>query len=805
MPVPPPSLPGGWATCRRVGVQVLRTKIVRGIVAAGLAVLMQAATAQLGAQRPGEGVSVPNAQPQGAPVQTPAITTPPQAAKPASIAPQQPALTGQKPPEPNEFQVFIDSSTGRLLPIYGQMLFQDVPSTFAPVENIPVTPDYVIGPGDELYVRAWGQIDMDYRVTVDRNGTIAIPRVGQINVAGVRYQNITEYIKTAVSRVFRNFDLTITMGQLRSIQIFVVGQARRPGSYTVSSLSTLVNAIFAAGGPSPTGSMRSIQLKRAGKTVTDLDLYDLLLYGDKSKDAPLLPGDVIYFSPIGPLAALNGSVNTPAIYELKGETTLEKLLEWSGGLATTAQTKTATIERIDERRTRVVDKFSLDKNALTRSLRDGDLVTILPLGPRFENAVTLRGNVAVPLRYPYAPGMRVRDLIPDKDALITYDYYRRQNRAVQTEFLRERVRSGAETTAGTLERGTERESAAEREARTARPDRPDRSPRPEERSARGSTPEKLFAEINWDYAVVERLNESDFSTTLIPFNLGKAILENDDTHNLVLKPGDIVTIFSKEDISVPVARQTKLVRLEGEFTFSGIYQALPGETLRQLIVRVGGLAPDAYVFGTEFTRESVRAQQQKSYQDTLNRIERDLQSQSAEKARSTLAPEDAESLKVAQASQLSIIARLRELKPTGRVGLELPEDAKITDLPDIALEDGDRIFIPSRPAMVSVFGSVFTEGSFLHRPGRSVTDYVALAGGTTKRADTGQIFVLRADGSASGQGRGFFGSVRVMPGDTIVVPEDFERQSWTRILRDWSQILYQFGLGAAAIKVLRGS
>jgi polysaccharide biosynthesis/export protein len=741
------------------------------------------------------------------------------------ISPYQARLPAPPPP-PNEFQLFIAQSIGKLLPLYGQELFLDVPSTFAPVEDIPVTPDYVIGPGDELHVRAWGQTDIDYVATVGRDGTISIPRIGVISVAGIRYQDLSDYVKKAVARVYRNFELTVTLGRLRAIQVFVVGHARQPGSYTVSSLSTLVNAIFAAGGPSASGSMRSIQLKRANKTVADLDLYDLLLAGDKSKDTQLLPGDVIYFAPIGPLVALAGSINMPAIYELKGPTTLEQLIKWSGGLATTAQTRTATIERIDERRSRVVDKFSLDPTSLSRALHDGDLVTVLQVAPRFENAVTLRGSVAVPLRHPFVPGMRIRDLIPDKEALITYEYYRRQNRAIQTDFLQERVRSGAEATAGALERGTESEAAAERSARGARADRVERErlarerlERPSERTVeradsarmdradRRISPEKVFAEINWDYAVVERLSETDFSSTLIPFNLGKAILENDPAHNVALRPGDIVTIFSKEDINVPVGRQTKFVRLEGEFNLAGVYQVQPGETLRQLIARAGGLSPAAYVFGAEFTRESVRVQQQRTYQETLNRLERDAQQQSAERARSALSPEDAEALKVALAAEQATIARLRELKPTGRISLELPLHAKPTDLPDLPLENGDRIFVPAQPAMVSVYGSVFTEGSFLHKTDRTASDYVALAGGATRRADTSQIFVIRADGSAAGQGGWSMfsraGNVRVMPGDTVVVPEDFERQTLTRTLKDWSQIFFNFGLGAAAIKVLR--
>src|SRR5262249_23973504 len=222
------------------------------------------------------------------------------------------------PPEPDtEFQEFVASSLGRRLPIFGQNLFRNVPSTFAPLDRVPVTPDYLIGPGDELVVRSWGQIDINYRAVVDRTGTIYLPRVGAISVAGLRYDQLNDAVKSAVGRVFRNFELSVTLGQLRSIQVFVVGQVRRPGVYTVSSLSTLVNALFASGGPSNHGSMRDIQLKRQGKIVTNFDLYDLIVRGDKSRDAQLLPGDVIYVAPVGRLAALSGSVNVPAIFELK--------------------------------------------------------------------------------------------------------------------------------------------------------------------------------------------------------------------------------------------------------------------------------------------------------------------------------------------------------------------------------------------------------------------------------------------------------------------------------------------------------
>lgn len=713
------------------------------------------------------------------PVQTPTITntqpstrtvepallqlapTPPAPLQAAESAASQASAAAQ---ERNDFQEFINRSTGQKLPLYGYDLFRRPPSTFAPVENVPVTPDYLVGPGDELLIRAWGQIDIDYRAVVDRNGAISIPRVGTIQVAGLKYQDLSTAVKQAVSKNFRNFELLVTLGQLRSIQIFVVGQARSPGAFTVSSLATLVNAVFAAGGPSTRGSMRAIQLKRGAQVVTEFDMYDLLLRGDKSKDAPLLPGDVIYFPPAGPLAAVSGNVKNPAIYELKGPASVVTLIDYAGGLTTLAQTKTVTIERIENRERRVVDQFTLDAGGMARTVKDGDLVSLYPISPRFENAVTLRGHVALPLRFPFREGMRVRDLIPDKEMLITSDYFHRKNQAVRDDAVQ----------TGEL-------AAAVR---------------------------KLADEINWDYAVVERLNREDLSTTLIPFNLGKVVLEGDTAQNHALKSGDVVTVFSKGDVHAPAQRRAVVVSLEGEFNHAGVYQALQGETLKQLVQRVGGVTPGAYVFGTEFTRESTRKQQEERLRQAILQYEQNLQRAAATRARNVTSAEDAQALKAEAEAQQFVLARLKRLQPTGRIVLEVPESASIDSLPDLPLEDGDRIVIPQKPAMVTVFGSVYNESAFMHKPDKTVSDYLLQAGGARTEADKNNVFVLRADGSVipnegSWWSSGRLTGAKLQPGDAIIVPEDLYRTTWMKDLKDWTQIFYQFGLGAAAIKVLQ--
>jgi protein involved in polysaccharide export with SLBB domain len=673
-----------------------------------------------------------------------------------------------KTPELTDFQQFVAQSLGYPLPIYGAGLFEDAPTTFAPVDRIPVTANYVIGPGDELLIRAWGQIDLDIHARVDRNGTIYIPKVGMLNVSGLRFEQLQGFLTSHIGRIYQNFDLTVTMGDLRSIDIYVVGQARLPGRYTVSSLSTLTNAVFASGGPAPTGSMRRIQLKRGGSVVTEFDLYDLLIKGDKSHDVLLQPEDVIYFPPVGPQVAVGGQVNTPAVYELKGETTLAQLFELTGGLTNTAYGGKVLVEEILNRKSRRVDEVPLDATGLARHVQDGDLVNVTPLSPKFENAITLRGNVASPGRYPWREGMKISDLIPSRDFLITRDYWKTQNQIT--------LESQAPGT---------RPSGAQNDVRRISPD------------------------INWDYAVVQRMDPQDLSTRLIPFNLGMAILEHDNANNVALQPGDIVTIFSQSDLRVPELKQTKFVRLTGEFGAAGVYRVKPGERLRDLVREAGGLTPSAYLYGSQFSRESARVEQARRLDQMIAENERELSRREAAIANASATSAELASARAAVEAERTSLELLRRIQPDGRIVLNLhPDDTTIDSLPDLALEDGDQFYVPSVPATVTVIGDVYNQGSFIRESGKTVSSYLRNAGGPTRDADKGRIFVVRANGgvvnkdaSSTFWSGGFDGMV-LMPGDSIIVPEQTDKGSFVRGLKDWSTILFNFGLAAAAVKVL---
>lgn len=817
-------------------------------------------------------------------------------------------------PEPlTEFQKFAATTSGQILPIFGANLFQNVPSTFAPLDMAPVSPDYVLGPGDELRVRVWGQVNFQVNVRVDRAGEIYIPitQIGPIHVAGLPVSQLDAHLRQAIGRVYRNFDLLADVGQIRAIQIYVAGEARRPGVYTVSSLSTLVDALFASGGPSVQGSLRRIELRRGSETVTTLDLYAFLIHGDKSKDVRLMAGDVLYIPPAGPQAAVTGSVRVPAIYELRANEPLADLIADAGGLSNVASEARVSIERIEDHSERHAMEVAYDTTGLATPVAEGDLVRVFSIVPKYNKTVTLRGNIANPGRFAWKPGMRISDLIPDKESLITRNYWWKRTQlglpapefepipgfadlrqppgnqpytmklppsgtegmsaselsalgqeqyglqqspygTQQNPYAYQQGQYGAQpgqlgTTSSQYgailgQSGTSTDqyaAAADQYGAQSQygaqpgqfgPVLPGQNLSAQQRASNSSlaaeqsnlstrvsrnaqrTEINLSApEIDWDYAVIERLNTENLKTTLVPFDLGKLVLQHDESQNIELQPGDIVSILSEADIRIPVAQQTKLVRLEGEFAHAGLYTVKPGETLRQLVERAGGLTPNAYLYGSEFSRESTRVVQQARIDEYVQSLDLQIQRTNLALAASPVSSaQDLASGTSAQSSERELLSRLRQIRATGRIVLELtPASSGTTSFPDIPLEDGDRLVIPPLPVSVSVVGAVNDQSSFLFASDRKVASYLQKAGGLTRDADRKRAFVIRADGEVVGYDaqKGLWGNdfakLRIYPGDSIVVPEKTFKQSTLRGILDWSQVVSQLGIGAAAINVLR--
>lgn len=670
--------------------------------------------------------------------------------------------------EETEFQRFVQNSTGQALRLYGYELFNK-PGSFAPVQAAPVPAGYILGPGDELVVQINGLAELSENLVIDRDGRVLIPKVGPLSLAGVALNNAEKVLTAHIGKVYRNFTVSVTLGRLRSIELFVTGQARQPGKHLVSSLSSLINALFETGGPSSNGSLRAIELRRAGKKVASVDMYAFLAQGDNSADVQLQSGDIIFIPPAGARVALLGIVNTPAIYELRGNESIKQILAMSGGLPTLAAPQKAQLERLDASRdiARYVEDFALDAKGLALVLKAGDVLKVFQISPQIANVVTLRGSVASPMRYPYQPGMKISDLIPDVNVLIQGDYYTRRNNMVQRE--------------------TGKQISVDRVINSVK---------------------NLLEEINWDYAVIERLDANEVRSSLIPFNLAKAIKEKDPANNLSLLPGDVVTIFSVTDLPVAAEKRSQYASISGEVVAPGVYQILPGETLPQIIKRVGGLTQGAFSFGMVFTRESTRLQQQENLNKSVRRLESDLNSQAISAGQNSSDPDKAAAMQAQLAGQKLLLARMKDLKASGRIALEL--DPMNPVLPPVHLEDGDQINVPAQPSFVGVFGEVFAESSFIHKPSNTVGDYLTKAG-LTRDADTDNLLVIRADGTVEGNSNSFWGtgltSKKLNPGDSVFVPGVLDRRSAYSVFiqgfKDWTSILYQFGLSAAAIKTLR--
>lgn len=757
------------------------------------------------------------------------------------------------PDQPTEFQKFVAETTGRFLPIYGEDLFRRVPSTFAPSDQVPVPPEYVIGPEDQLRVRIWGQINFSGNLRVDRSGNIYLPQIGAIQVAGLPFSELDQHLRSAVAKDYRNFDLSVDIGQIRSIQVYVSGQARKPGAYTISALSSLVDALFASGGPSPEGSLRHILLMRQGRTVTDFDLYALLIHGDKSKDVRLLPEDVLYIPPAGSEVAITGSVRSPGIYELRRGETVGNLIEMAGGTTAVASDSRISLERVDQHQAQIADEVEFNAAGLATVLADGDILRVDAIMPAFDKTITLRGNVANPGRFSWHPGMRLSDLIPDLDSLVSRDYWWKrshlglpapefepaistlgENRQlvqagsrgyltvptpqdIVTKTLQSTDQDQQETqdqqenqlfseTSGAARRTTNEQGANATIASGM-----------EQRSTRGNgqTPPRNTVrlsqdQIDWNYAVIERVDPKSLKPSLISFDLGKLVLQHDPSANLPLEPGDTVTIFSQSDIRVPLDQQIKYVELEGEFLHPGFYSISPGETLQDVVRRAGGLTSRAYLYGSEFTRESARILQQQRLDDYVRDLTMDAERGTQALAISSNASSTSD-VAASRAVTADMLARLSRIKATGRIVLQFqPGSSTINDIPAISLENGDKFVVPFAPAYVNVVGAVYDQNSYLYKRGRNLGYYLELAGGANRNADWRHAFLIRADGSVisykhrpgSGFWKGSFDSLKLNPGDTVVVPDKTLRPTAVRNFIEWSQVFSQLALGAAAINVL---
>jgi polysaccharide export outer membrane protein len=727
---------------------------------------------------------------------------------------------------------------------FGYDLFEGVPSTFAPVKDIQVPIDYVVGPGDTFNIQLYGNETASYSLTVGRDGRIKFPKLGPISVSGMGFDAAREALEHRVSQQLIGTQVSVTMGDLRSIRVFVLGEAEKPGSYTVSGLSTMTNALFVSGGVKTIGSLRNIELKRNGHLVSVLDLYDLLLHGDTSGDHQLMPGDVIFIPPIGPTATVYGAVRRPAIYELKKENTAGQLVEIAGGLSPDADAGLVQLERIETSQLREMRNIDLNSSAgRNTQISNGDKLRVPAIRPTLENSVELSGYVFRPGAFQYRAGLRLTDVLGSFDEL-------RPNADRHYVMIRRVLPPDQriEVISADLERALKaRGSAADPElqprdriivfdlsanrARAVAPIIEDlklqssasspsqmvvisgevRAPGlyPLEPSmhvsdlirAGGSLEDSAYTgEAELDrYEVVDG---KERETALLEVNLA-AIRHNEPGADLELRPYDILVIKKTPQWEIPGT-----IVLNGELRHPGRYPIQHGETLSSVLRRAGGFTDIAFGEGAVFTREELKQREKDQLEILSNRLQSDLAALSLEAVSTSAVTNGAgggagagQALAIGQ----QLIQQLRSTKPVGRLVVDV--DKVINGRPggpgDVLLRNGDVLLIPKKTQEVTVLGEVQGPTSHIFRVGLSRDDYIVASGGTTQKADRKRIYIVRANGDVVTGGRsGWFRrsqAIVVRPGDTIVVPLDTERVAplplWTSI----TTIVYNLAIALLAI------
>ena len=723
---------------------------------------------------------------------------------------------------------------------FGYDLFEGAPSTFAPVSDIQVPADYIIGPGDTLVVQLYGNEPRTYELTVERDGRVNFPKLGPIAVSNMTFDSARAAIEGQVSRQLIGTHVSVTMGALRSIRVFVLGDAEKPGSYTVSGLSTMTNALFVSGGVKKIGSLRNIQLKREGRLITTLDLYDLLLRGDTSNDRHLLPGDVIFIPPIGSTVAVYGAVHRPAIYELKTETTVAQAIDLAGGTLPDADATLGQLERIlpsQQRRMINVD-LTAAAGRLT-ALDNGDKLRVPSIRPTLENSVKLTGYVYRPGAFAYQSGLRLTDVLHSfAEVRPEADLHYIMIRRVAPPELKTEVISADLTRALAAPH-----SAADPELRPrdeitvfnlsssrgrilapilrdielqATPDKPEQAVNIEGRvkvpgkypleprmhvsdliRAGGSLEDAAYtgqAELT-RYAVVDG---NVRRTELITVDLA-AIRRGAPGADIELRPYDDLVIKP-----IPMWMEPGVIEVAGEVRFPGKYPIHQGETLHSVLVRAGGFDDVAFPEGAVFTREELRRREKDQLDMYSNRLQSDLAALSLQVvAGSAILSNGGTGASASQGLLIGqqLLWQLRQTKPVGRLVINAEGAYKgATGGPyDVLLKDGDKLVVPKRTQDITVLGEVQSPTSHVFAPGLTRDDYIQKSGGVTQHADRKRIYVVRANGDVvSGNRSGWFRrsqSTDIRPGDAIVVPMDTQKVPWLPLLAAITTIIYNLAIG----------
>jgi protein involved in polysaccharide export with SLBB domain len=690
--------------------------------------------------------------------------------------------------------------------------------------DVPLGPDYVIGPGDSLTIDLWGGVTESITRTIDRDGRISLPDGAPIEVAGLSLERAQSLIEAALTRQYRNAHAAVTVSRLRSVRVYVVGDAQRPGGYDVSSLATPLSVFYAAGGPTAAGSLRRLLHYRGKQLIEEVDLYDFLLHGVRRESARFESGDTLLVPPVGVQAAISGTVKRPAIYELKGgESSLASIVDDAGGLTAAASPGHVRIERIganQQRETVTVDLKDGQGRQPNRDamgafpVKDGDRIYIEPILPYSARVVYLEGHVMRPGRLPYRDGMRLsnalasyRDMLPEPAAhgeivrLVPPDLHPETiefnvpdvligNADLPLEpfdtirvFGRYEADAPKVTILGEVLRpGVYPMSAGMTAAQLVR-------------MAGGFKRDALLD--NADLTSYE-VNGDGIAGNLATVRIGVAVTGSDAHADVTLKPGDILMVHQMTGWN----EIGQSVNIQGQVKFPGSYGFEDGERLSSVLRRAGGFLPNAYPTGAVLVREQVRDLEQKSRDELIRQIE--TNAAAARLSPSLSGANGGAALQTIKAQQDEVISALKNHPPSGRMVIQITADIDgwANTPADVELRRGDVVTIPKRPGFVLVTGQVYNATALAYKPDKTAGWYLSHAGGANATADRKEIFVIRANGSVVGRRSGGWLegdvlSTRLNPGDVVVVPQKIIGSSvlWRGLLTT-GQLAASFALTA---------
>lgn len=682
--------------------------------------------------------------------------------------------------------------------------------------DVPVGPDYVIGPGDELVVEYWGRTTQRLQLTVDREGRIILPEAGGLVVAGRTLGDAQQRIEQLLARQFKDITVDVTLGKLRAVRVYVVGDVKNPGAYDISSLSTPLSALIAAGGPTDTGSYRLVKHFRGKNLVEEVDLYDLMLKGVSTSQAHLASGDSILVPPAGPQVTVAGSVRRPAIYELHNEQTLDQVLDLAGGVPVSGALSTIKVERIVAHQRKEMLSLNLPANdppsdgAFKRvEIKDGDTVNVSPILPYSNETVYLQGHVFRPGKYPYKQGLKVTDIIPSFDDLLPESADRAEIVRLHPpemnplvigfnlrEVLDKKVPAPSLQPFDTIRIFGRYETDAPKVSIYGEVLRPGEYPLSERMTAvdllrlAGGFKRSAYQD-SADLSSYSIVNGEKVELDHREISIARALAGEQDT-DVVLKPGDVLTIRQIGGwVDIGGA-----INITGEVTHPGRYGIQNGERLSSILKRAGGFSEDAYPYGAVLDRAQVREFSAKSRDEMIAK----LQEQSGSAPRPTL-------VSAASRQNQQLIDKLRNLPLNGRMVIHITPDIEKwqgTDV-DVEVRPGDSLIVPKRPTFVMVAGQVYNPTAITFSQGKHAGWYLRQSGGPTSTADKKDIFVIRANGTVVGKGSGEWWSGNVMstilqPGDTIYVPDKVGGSGIFKNLGTSVQILSGVAVAASVIR-----